>query len=208
MSAVAKAEFCQKYDISSHTLNAWLNNSRQLSHKGADKIAQAFSQEGWFVSPEWLMAGQGFAPTYVERSHFYNFSQTRSVNADRFKEEDFMIAKEVAFFRNANPSALLLIIANAEMVPQFDIGDYIGGVPIDKELYDKVIGQVCIVDVKNVNRGAYRLHQGDQEGQFTLSVLNMRATGSPSIIANITPMLVAPVIWHRKSLKSLILPEV
>jgi hypothetical protein len=201
---LSRQNIADHHDISSHTLHAWMCGVRTLSEKGAKRLCNIFRQEGWFCTPEWLVTGQGISPTKVENYCEADVTVlTSAVNAKRYLDEDFAIAKEAAFFTSTHSNAQVLMIGDDAMEPLFSTGDYVGGINISPEKFDFLVGQPCIVEVEGVEKALRLVHKGSRPGRYNLQYINIKTKTPNPLLVDCHLKSAAPVIWKRASLSSL-----
>src|SRR5690606_3308477 len=103
--------------------------------KGAKKVVEAFKWEGLICSVEWLIYGKGMPPRHYEiinsgiKKHIQDDHSFASLN---IREEE-NIFKETQVFKQHNSNAVVISIMDDAMEPYFQIGDYIGGIRINRE---------------------------------------------------------------------------
>lgn len=198
-----RREFEKKYRISANTLQGWEQGKNPLSKKGAKRIIEALKAEGLLCSMEWLMQGNGVPPRAFEVNNNAITSGTdleSLFNQMNLKEEQ-AIYQELQTFKEHNPNPIIITISDDAMMPQFHVGDYVGGVRLtqssDIHAYSE---QACIVELADHTILARYLHANTESDTYTLSCTNFQSKTAPLNILNTKIISAAPILWHRRKL--------
>ncbi|MHB1949708.1 MAG: helix-turn-helix domain-containing protein, partial [Gammaproteobacteria bacterium] len=118
LTKLSREAFESKYGINRNTLKSWELGINTLTEKSAIQIADAIKSEGFSCSPEWLIFGMGPEP--------------RSFNADDSLldaiSEQSKIIYEAEYFKKNNENSIVSMITDLSMFPNYEVGDYVGGV--------------------------------------------------------------------------------
>lgn len=200
-----RREFEEHYNISANTLQGWEQDKNPLSEKGARRVVSAFKDCGLICTVEWLITGVGMPPRPYEMLHAGIRHELRNNDAlvnFNLKEEE-AIYKEIQLFRQHNPNAIVLTVADDAMEPYYSLGDYIGGIQIYNTEINHYLHQACIIELENNLIIPRILQTGKRPGTYTASCTNPKTKTSPLNLYNIKVLNAAPVLWHRKKLSTL-----
>jgi len=200
-----RREFEQTYHISANTLQGWEQGKNPLSEKGARRVVEALKKQGLICSIEWLLYGSGMPPRPYEmlNAGLKNaMQQDDGVHHQNLKEEE-RIYQEIQYFKQHNPNAIILSIADDAMEPHFSVGDYIGGVQIQNEELNQYLNTLCILELENNLILPRYLQAGTQEGLYNCACTNSRTTATPLNLFNVKIISAAPIVWHRRKLTSM-----
>ena len=193
-------EFGKKHAIPISTLYAWKNGQICLTKRSAVRLKEALEKEGFTCSVEWLLNGEGVGPRSIKDLQEGRESLVDFDSSDTLAETspERLILREVSFFRSLYPNSLVLYIQGDAMVPSYFPGDYVAGQSVDTE--DDLTSSYnrnCLVELPDNTVLVRRVSPGQEAGTVTLSCLNPNTTEASALITNITPIKIAPVVWHR-----------
>ena len=200
-----RREFEEKHGISANTLQGWEQGKNPLSEKGARRVAAALKGEGLICTIDWLIHGTGMPPRPYE---MVSAGVSRSINtnpslADMNLKEEESIYQEIQLFRQRNPHAIVLTVADNAMEPYYSIGDYIGGVQIPHEEIGLYLNSICILELENNLILPRYLQQGKFPNVYTASCTNPKTNTAPLNLYNVRILSAAPILWHRRKISSL-----
>lgn len=200
-----RREFEERHDISANTLQGWEQGKNPLSEKGARRVAQALKEEGLICTIDWLIHGTGMPPRPYEMVNAGlsdNICGNPSLADMNLKEEE-AIYQEIQLFRQKNPNAIVLTVADNAMEPYYSVGDYIGGVQVPAEEIGLYLNSICILELENNLILPRFLQQGKFPHVYTASCTNPKTNTAPLNLYNIRVISTAPILWHRRKISSL-----
>jgi transcriptional regulator with XRE-family HTH domain len=201
-----RREFEKKYQVSANTLQGWEQGKNPLSKKGAKRIIEALKLEGLLCSMEWLMDGKGMPPRPFEMLNS-DASAARDIESAITSvnlNEETAIYQELQVFKSHNPNPIIITVSDDSMNPYYHTGDYIGGTRLtNAEDIAPYLGRACIVELSDHTIVPRYLHEGSEEGTYTLSCTNHQSRNSPLTVFNTTILSAAPILWHRRKLSSM-----
>ena len=200
-----RREFEEKHGISANTLQGWEQGKNPLSEKGARRVASALKCEGLICTIDWLIHGTGMPPRPYEMVNA-GVSNSISANpslADMNLKEEEAIYQEIQLFRQKNPNAIVLTVADNAMEPYYSVGDYIGGVQIPPEEISLYLNSICILELENNLILPRYLQQGKFPNVYTASCTNPKTNTAPLNLYNVRVISTAPILWHRRKMSSL-----
>ena len=200
---LSRAEFEKKYRISAATLRAWEDPPKErkqgLSVEGAKKIIAALNTEKIACSLDWLFYGIGNPPQsykLLKENIITPISNTFEIPSDDFSEATSAL-KDVNSFLSNHVDSITLLIQDDSMEPQYEVGDYVGGI-LSQNKIDNLIGEICIITLPDNITLARRLEESSTKDTFTLIATNPKPNNSAPILFNVKIHSAAKLIWHRK----------
>lgn len=124
------------------TLKTWESPKRgQVTDKGAYKLVEAWRAQGIHVSREWILFGHGTEPQYIAGDNALSFD-----NYALQTQEDI----DLFFSQAANPC--LLKIEDDAMRPMLHVGDYVGGLFLEKSQWPMAHNRPCIIETNQFEK--------------------------------------------------------
>ncbi|HSW68640.1 MAG TPA: hypothetical protein VLI69_00600 [Gammaproteobacteria bacterium] len=190
LTKLSREAFESKYGINKNTLKSWELGINSLTEKSAIQIADAIKNEGFSCSPEWLIFGMGPEP----RSFNSADSLLTTIS------EQSKIIYEAEYFKKNNENSFVAMITDTSMFPNYEIGDYVGGILDDDiraiEKLKKFFGKICIIYlikeifvIRKIIRGANNI----------ILLCPINNDFETEIIAINDIRALASIIWHRSS---------
>lgn len=197
--SMTRKEFCSKHGIPEPTLRAWELSLYSISPSHLQKLIKAFERENILCTTEWLLQGEGTPPLFA----------AETINRELEKVTDDMsgnstlvspVLVESAVFQRYNPESLVIQISDNSMLPQFEKGDYVGGIKKNLSLIKATdFGKIYIVVLEDGSQIVRIVYQGDTEKTFTLGCLNLLNQQKNPIMSEVKPKELYQVVWHRKN---------
>ena len=191
LSGLTRPELEKNYDVKNTTLAKWESGVTMLSLKGAHQLVNAFKANSVFCTAEWLLTGTGEEPYVVSFSHPVVSPEIIT------KDPAILLMEELRSFKKIYSNAVVCLINDDTMLPQFALGDYVGGVKIEKEDIGPLFNKACIVEFLDGRKKLRQVIPGRQFGLYNLYATNMRARLQPSILMDVELKTIAPIVWHR-----------
>lgn len=194
LTTLNQIEFCDKYNLSLGALKTWESARFSPTPKNLTEFCQALSKEGVIGgSKEWFIAGTGQSPTVLRSGESVFKQPTKGVN----ELEKKAVQEEINCFKKTQESlgrtAVVVEVADEEMQPNFELGDYVGGCIIEGTAKIKELaGQICLVETKE---DAFALRRLLFDGTRFLLQSNL-LNKMPVPLLNFTK--IAPVVWQRR----------
>jgi len=185
------------YKMSISGLAKWERGELLISEKNAPKIVNMLISEGVLCTEEWLLHGLGNAPTVSGGVAYFQNEVSNSNQDINDISPQLAIFSEIEFFRRNNKGSILKTVPDESMHPLFKMGDYVGGIEILPEDYEKANGEYVIVELENGQLFIRQLfiHQG----KIVLTALNMGEHMNP-LFLDLPPKRLCPIVFHRKVL--------
>jgi transcriptional regulator with XRE-family HTH domain len=190
-----RKEFCKKTGLSENTLRSWEKNTVSLSEKGAQRLCAIFAKEGILCTPEWLLRGTGISPLTQEGLK----RKFKQAFGEQQIDEDLGISREADLFLKKYPQSIIMVVLDNAMAPQFEQGDYLGGVSIPPSQLKVHLKRACIIELDDPHATLIRtLEKGKKPQTYALSCLNpFEATNAPFLAeANIKKAY--EILWFRR----------
>ncbi len=201
LSNLSRQEMCEGNDLNVNTLKGWeIGRYGGLTVKGADKLLQRVAQEGVICNMDWLLYEIGSGPSinsdYIKTKEFVNLDNTE-LQAN-FTKEDKYIAEELMLFRSHYKHTVDLIINDDGMLPIYQAGDYVAGVPYFQEKIANLIGENCIVQTASGHLLVRQLRKGNHENAYNLICINTATSVEQPVMYNVNIISAAPITWQRR----------
>jgi transcriptional regulator with XRE-family HTH domain len=134
LTGLKREEFAQKHNLSSVSLKNWELGRILPRYDGMIALVNALKECGIFVSPEWILFGNGTGPNY-----YY----AQMAHEDKTKEE--FISEQVSLFKKAQRSKgfnpVVLTVKDEAMGPTYRKGDLLGGILVSQEFVKTDLAQ-------------------------------------------------------------------
>jgi transcriptional regulator with XRE-family HTH domain len=167
-----------------------------LTKKGAEKIIHYLSSKGVYCSLEWLMFEEGKGPQVITDIKLSNEKETDLVFSALSEEQK--INKELMLFHQHYENAVDSKIIDDGMLPLYEVGGYVAGVPCFKEAIKNVVGLNCIVQTKKGEILIRNLRQGRSENTYILTCVNPNTLITSPVLYDVALSFAAEIIWNRK----------
>lgn len=186
--------FAQKYGFNYGTLKSWEHGLHGgLPPRRASEIVEALQNEGINCSVEWLIYGNGEAP-----SNLISFISS-SEKLDHIDNEQQRINKELEDFYLYYQNATHLIVDDDALYPAFLAGDIVAGVKKYTKDVRTTINLDCIVQIENEKQPLLRnVCQGSKKDLYTLICKNPNTSIKQTVLYDVRLISSAPVIWLRR----------
>lgn len=193
LAGLSRKDLEEKHGISSHTFQSWELGRNPLNKAKAANLVEILHQYDVSCSIDWLLEGVGKGPSVIE-NEFQNYPFLADTLGDLIASEQ-AIQKEVDFFKTNNPNAVVIVVSDDAMEPEYKMGDIVGGVKfINPDKKDQFIGHNCIVETAE---GIFFRRLIKSEDKYLLVCNNNRTSVSDPVILANSILSIVPVIWHR-----------
>jgi transcriptional regulator with XRE-family HTH domain len=193
LTKLSREAFEEKYGINRNTLKSWELGINTLTEKSAKGLSDAINEEGFSCSPQWLIFGQGSMPRSLTEAD--DELLLNDIN------QQSKIIYEADYFKKNNPNSIINIITDESMQPNYNPGDYVGGIKInfEKNLIG-IIGSSCIIILQSEIVLVRKLLRGKNE-HILLCPINIQYEAD--IIKKEDILCIASIIWHRTTFRRL-----
>lgn len=184
------------YKMSISGLAKWERGELLISEKNAPKIVNMLVSEGVLCTEQWLLHGLGNAPTVSGGVAYFQSKVSSDPDISDISPQ-LAIFSEIEFFKRHNKGSILKTVPDESMHPLFKMGDYVGGIEIHPEDYEKANGEYVIVELESgqIFIRQFFIHQG----KIVLIALNMGGYPNPFFL-DLPPKRLCPIVFHRKVL--------
>ncbi len=166
-----------------------------LPAKKAERMLPIFWDKGIKCTLNWLMYNIGNEPEITNNTLKINGKEIYSPIGKSAEEEQ--IARELEYFQNNNAGGIGFVVNDDSMLPDYAPDDIVAGIKLSKKEFKKAIGKHCLIQLNDGTMLLRNLQPADNKNQFTLLCINNN-TKKKKILYGIEPVIVAPVIWHRR----------
>lgn len=187
--------FCERHEISPHTLSAWEKGKKPVTEKGANKLIEAFAKEGILCSVDWLLHGVGLSPTTLE-----DFTSSIRIEEISIIEEykNRQIQSEIALFIAQNPTARIFKMSDDSMEPALFEEDIIGAVLAPKNKIKSLVKRPCVFIESNDNYHIRLLVPSKEKETYNLASLNPQTKQTIPVFFNVRPKEIYKIVWIRR----------
>lgn len=195
---LTRNDFCKRHGFPTITLISWENSKAKIKPSSLKKLIQAFAEENILCTEEWLREGTGNLPQFSSpllEKEIYAIEEGDSLSA---KEVD-PINLEIALFKKLHPNSLTIRLKDNYMAPNFEEGDFVGGIFVDFKKKPIAYGIPYLVVLKDNTNIMRLVYQGTKNNLFTLSCYNFVNQKVNPILPDVEIKGLYEVIWHRKN---------
>jgi transcriptional regulator with XRE-family HTH domain len=187
---LTRSQFADKMSVSEHTLKSFETGARELSAPGVREYCRRFILAGIDVSFDFLYHGKD--PQHSEKQ-------------DVVINDDLSIQNEMLYFKENNPSSIILTVPDSLMAPSYNKRDVVGGQKITNEAQFQLLnGHVCIIEATNGAQYLRRVIKSDHR-KITVCTLNTDSNSNLPIVEEIEAFSIAQATrhWHLSALVNL-----
>lgn len=193
LAGLSRKDLEEKHGVSVHTLQSWELGRNPINKSKAANLIEILHQYDVSCSVDWLLEGSGKGPSVLQ-NEFKNYPFLDEVVDNLFVSEQ-AIQKEIDFFKTNNPNAVVIMVSDDAMEPEYKPGDFIGGIKfIDRDKKSECVGYDCIAET---TEGIFFRRLIKSEDKYLLACNNNRTSVSDPVISADSILSIAPVIWHR-----------
>lgn len=198
MLRLTRAYLHQKYALSPDSLKAWESGKLKLTQKALDRCIKIYSKEGAFVSKHWILTGEGMRPKLsLSIASYFDMPHDDLALTSLLVNDEELVLREIAFFKSTSPYATVMLVSKDDMLPCYQVGDYVGGRFSAPEKLDQYVGKDCIIETIEGERYFRRLSLIEEDGNCHLNALNPQDNVEP-LVYHRENMRVALVVWIRR----------
>ncbi len=203
LTGLSRKVLGEKAGISQSALKFWEDaRAGGLTEKGAKKLIKACKEQGVFASVVWLLHGVGMRPQCIDDIYEGRKPDLEKIvhlfdENVRLDDEQAM-QHEIELFQGGQDNRVVINIIDKSMEPFYDFGDVVGGKRFPAEFAPHLVGERCIVEIRDGLTICRRVEKGSEEGLYNLMSSNAQASSGPSIIEDVEIVSLAPILWHRK----------
>lgn len=199
LANLSREEFCEEGEVNITTLISWeVGRFGGLSEKGANRVIARVAKEGVFCTLEWLLYEVGTGPEV--RADFKKLQiipDEIDIKNSSLSEQNSII-EELMLFRKLNKHAIDFVIVDDAMLPHYRMGDCVAGVKRFGEKIKSLVGWDCIAQLSDGRIVMRNLQPGPKEGSYNLVPTNLQTKVKDAILYDISVLVVAPILWHRR----------
>ncbi|HHG8507947.1 TPA: XRE family transcriptional regulator [Legionella pneumophila] len=193
LAGITRKDLESKYGISMHTLQSWELGRNPLPEKAASKLVEVLHETGVICSIQWLLNGHGKSPSLVNSD--FTVYPTNDKNIATLLHGENTIQKEIDFFKENNPNAVVIMVSDDTMEPTYAMGDFVGGSQyMSQSDIERCSGLDCIIET---SEGTFFRRLLKRKDGFALICLNAQTEVEEPVIFSKKILAVTPIIWHR-----------
>lgn len=195
-------ELAHTHNISYSTLSSWERGAIAISEKNIEKIISILNSEGLHCSKEWILEEKGKPPHKYGETILFQAKNSNSSSVSDISPQ-LAIFNEIEFFKRNNKGCLVKIVDDDSMHPHYKAGDYIGGLELPVELYHKLNGELCIVDLKDKHMIRRVLIKPPE-----VILISSNMTDYPEFrVLNLANVKLYPIVFHRRNVSYTLLDD-
>lgn len=194
LTGLLAKDFCERYGLSLSSYRKWEAGFIPLSLTSANRLVAIAAENGILCHLSWILHGKGEeAKTITDSSPIQSMDSTNPSNS--FESSLIVVSREIESLRKIHKTIEVLSITDDSMTPQYKVGDYVGGCPIDLTSVKQYLDYPCIIETADKKKRLRRIGYNDKK--FFLFGTNTRYKGGPLFELSPVFLKVSPVFWHR-----------
>lgn len=183
-----------KYALKPDALYNWECGRVKITKSVFKKLSKTiFEPESLLVDEDWLINGNGAQP--VKLSSF-PLIKTNIVVGEI--PEGVLIQKELSFFMNFHPDAICMQVDSECMSPFYQKGDYVCGKLVSDDNIGNLLGNDCIIILKNGSKLVRRIVSINPDNTFNIVGHNLSVGMIDATHLNVDIKSAAKILLHRK----------
>lgn len=182
----SRRKFADICGFSAATLQAWEDGKYPVPIKSIVKYIEALYSCGLITTPEWFIKGEGLPPRPIR------------VNTSKINSKKETILKEINFFESENQDSVVTTVFDDAMLPYYAQGDFVGGIIVPREEFEKYLGSICIITISSGETLVRKIKAGSEYNCYNLISLNLDSNTESAFMLNCKVSQLAQVLWHRK----------
>jgi hypothetical protein len=200
LSPLSRKSFCTKHDLNWYTVQSWELRRNFSRGVNVSKFCEALAAEGIICTEDWLIEGIGPKP-YLESSH-EGSAYAPPITARQLKKHspnliESLIQEEISIFcahsQKMGRQGVAIQITDEAMAPDFEYGEFVGGLNIPADKIHHFHQVVCLVEATPHHFLIRRLLK---EGETYLLLANNK--DYPLIrLEQITS--ISEIVWRRRN---------
>ncbi len=201
LTGLLAKDFCERYGLSLSSLSKWEAGFNPLSLTSANRLVAIAAENGIICHLSWILHGKGEEAKVLTEENkavinkLNTQKQSASTSSHTFENELILVSREIELLRTIHQTVEVMSITDDSMTPQFKIGDYVGGCPIDLASVKKYLDFPCIVETEDKKKRLRRI--GYNNKQFFLFGTNTGYKGGPLFELSPNFSKISPIFWHR-----------
>lgn len=199
LNSINEDGLCKKSQISYQELESIHRGEQDLNRNQAQKIAEAFMEQGFVCAVDWLMEGRGLPPYFskdAERLEMEAFADVEDQMEDLI-EKEIKVLKEIKTFKELYSEGEVRFAEGDGMAPLIRCGDYLGGVKVQSHKMESALNHICMVTTLDGRSLVRYVALGSAPKTYTLSCLNPDTTEPNAVLRDVEVASVAPIVWIR-----------
>ena len=187
----------RKYNFSQSTLNQYELNIKNPSDQKINELLDIFKNENVIVSLQWLKNGIGETPKEFKNTDLITQNML-TINNIPLIDSLQLIDIEKQLILKLYPNAITGVCDNFELEPTVKFSDEVAGIPCDLNKIRNLEDVLCLVKYKN-KIYIKVVNKINEDNTINLIGINPKKASASFYLSNVTPDVIAPVIWIRKN---------
>jgi len=186
MANLSRKEICDKYELNVNTYKGWeIARYGGLPLDGAKKTINRVAEEGIICSLNWLLHGEGEAPTIIAFS-----KEPAQISTET------NVLKEILVFKSLSQNTIFTEVMDDGMTPPFNIGDYVAGEKKTGKEIESLLNYDCIVQLIDSEILVRKLKKGNKDKTYTLICTNSETSIEKPILYDMKLAYAARITRH------------
>lgn len=193
LANLSRKDLCNSEVLKLNTYKGWeLARFGGLPIDGAERVIKRVAEENVICSLDWLLYGKGLEP--------YILPQT---NLGKAQDENEIILKEIMVFQSMHPNTIYTQIKDDALVPDYSKEDYVAGIKHIGNDIEKIINQICLVELSTGEILVRYLKKGDKKNNYQLLATNINHSLETPHLIESALNFAAPIIRHYRIIPAL-----
>jgi hypothetical protein len=195
---ISESQLEKQFGIPLAAFETWRNGQVPINQTAAERLIEVFAYLGVFVGVEWLLTGNGTAPA-LGKDIVNSFAQ-RNLDSDIFDPKKLNIIapiQEAQYFCQVNPTGVVYAVSNKKMAPFYNLGDYVGVIPISLEDTDSVLEAHVLLETSSSRADICRLAKESEFNYYIQKFSSQSANFQSKKIKKEEIKKISLIVWHR-----------
>jgi len=198
LSKLTRPAFERKYNFSKSTLYHYELDLKKPSDKKLQELFTIFNNENVSVTLQWLKNGEGEPPKEFKKNEIVKVQNVSHINQINIVDGIQLIENQKLLLKKLYPNIIIGKCNSYDLEPLLTFGDYVAGIPIKNELISELIDVLCLFQIGNATHIKIINHI-NSNSTLNLAGINQKKADKNYFLFNVSPEIVAPVIWTHKN---------
>lgn len=196
LANLSRKEMCDEgSQLNVSTLKGWeLGKFGGISKLGAQRLIARLKQANVECTTDWILYEVGVEPVvHLSMPHEILEADELEIDDAVAAAEKNKILEELLLFRNHYKNCIDMVLSDDAMLPSFNAGDYIAGVPVkDEALF---LNKPCIVILDSGEKLCRKITKSGHA--YSLSAANPLTSVQKPVLFDVKLVKIAVILWHR-----------
>ncbi|MDR1031732.1 MAG: hypothetical protein LBL30_01240 [Holosporales bacterium] len=137
-----------QFRIPEFVVSAWIDGGICINQKTSERLVDIFAKLGVYFESNWLLHGNGPEPALGQKPiKKSNRFKRRKANIDPLNRIAPIL--EAKYFAETNPGGIVYVVSSRKMEPIYDLGGYVGTVPVPLEDIESFVGSNIVMETSD-----------------------------------------------------------